>query len=200
MQDLSLSHIMTSNHNLLNMLNNLLEVHCYEVGQKSLSFTYFNLKDLIEEVLTELMPLAKEKKLDLKLNIEKEAIEKEVKDICADRLELRRVFTNLIGNAIKFTDAGYITIRLNLCSFAQNVRDKKQSSQSIKIEVEDTGVGISPQNQKKIFQRFRQGNHRRSGNGLGLHLCQQIIHSHHGKIEVQSELEKGTLFTIYLPL
>lgn len=180
----AIGNIMISNHNLLQMLNNLLEVHCYEVGQKILSFIPFNLRELIEEVITELEPLAGEKTLDLKLDCDEK-----VNEINGDRLELRRVFINLISNAIKFTDTGFIKISLKLSSDSE-----------ILIEVRDTGIGISPENQQRIFEKFRQEKHNRSGHGLGLHLCSQIIASHQGKIEVQSQVGEGTVFIVHLPL
>lgn len=179
----AISSIISSNQNLLNMLNTLLEVYCYEVGEKILSFIGLNLHDLIEEVALELMPLAQEKGLEMRLNLPDESA-----DILGDRLELRRVLTNLIGNAIKFTDTGFVEVRLSTLSH-----------QAV-LEVEDSGMGISAEDQLTIFERFRQGNHKRSGNGLGLHLCRQIIQSHKGSIEVQSKLGQGTLFRVSLPL
>ena len=184
--DRAISQIVSSNNNLLQMLNNLLEVHCYEVGEKNLNFIPFHIEELIENIRTELAPLAEEKGLTLKGNLTKE-----IGEIEGDRLELRRVFTNLIGNAIKFTDAGYVEIRLSLSG---------EDEEKLIIEIKDTGVGIKPENLETIFDRFRKGNHRRSGNGLGLHLCYQVIKAHRGDIEVLSEVNKGTIFTIFLPL
>ena len=191
----ALGTIISSNQNLLQMLNNLLEVHCYEVGQKTLSFITFNLRELIEEVAAELSPLTSEKALDLKLNLDQN-----VNEIVGDRLELRRVITNLVGNAIKFTDAGSVQISLHLSTSPNTDYHQQQPSTSVTIEVQDTGVGISPQAQKTIFERFRQGNHRRSGNGLGLYLCRQIIQSHQGAIEVSSQTGQGSVFTVSLPI
>ncbi|MDJ0570580.1 MAG: hybrid sensor histidine kinase/response regulator [Pleurocapsa sp. MO_192.B19] len=178
----AVASIVSSNQNMLAMLNTLLETHQYELGQKILSLIPCNIQQLIQEVVIELQPLAIEKGIKLETNISSK-----VKEIKADRLELRRVITNLIGNAIKFTDAGEIKISLY------------QNKSQIFIEIADTGIGISPQDQKAIFQRYHQGNHRRSGKGLGLYLCQQIINAHQGQITVQSELNKGTKFTICLP-
>lgn len=181
----------SSNKNLLQMLNNLLDVHSYEVGEKILIFKPFNLQQLISEVITELAPLAEEKGLELalELNPETDEVKKAVSRVVGDRLELRRVLANLIGNGIKFTDIGRIDIRLGLST----------DSAWVILEVEDSGIGISAQEQATIFERFRQGNHKRSGNGLGLHLCHKIITAHQGTIDVQSQLNKGTVFKICLP-
>jgi two-component system, sensor histidine kinase and response regulator len=198
----AINTVINSNQNLLLMLNNLLEVHCYEVGQKILSFVSFNLSELIEEVKAELMPLAKEKSLELRSHCCPN-----IQEIEGDRLELRRVFTNLISNAIKFTDVGSIEIRLNStvrsqseggASSTKNQADT-QTVPWIAIEVEDTGIGIATENTATIFERFRKGNHKRSGHGLGLHLCNQIIQAHRGTIAVKSQLHKGTVFTLCLP-
>lgn len=182
MMDRAVSSIIGSNKNMLQMLNNLLEVHNYEAGQKNLSFIEFDLLELATEVIQELSPLAEEKQLLLNLECETSKC-----SIIGDRLELRRVLTNLINNAIKFTDRGHVEVRLS------------QNSEWTKIEVEDTGVGIPPEQQKQVFERFRQGKNRRSGHGLGLHLCRQIIQAHRGKIELQSQVKKRTLFIVSLP-
>ena len=180
-QEEAIANIVSSNQNLLEMLNKLLETHQYELGQKILSFIPVELEQLILDIVTELKPLAEHKGLELQTNLSSEATVK------GDRLELRRVFTNIIGNAIKFTDKGQVEIALS------------SNEDEVFVKVRDTGIGISPQEQLTVFQRYHQGNHRRSGKGLGLYLCQQIVHAHEGKITVDSEVGKGTTFTIYLP-
>ena len=181
-QQEAIQNIVSSNQNMLEMLNTLLETHQYELGQKILSFISVDLQQLVKEIVTELKPLAIEKGIDLKLEITCKT-----PTVKGDRLELRRVITNLVGNAIKFTDRGLVTITI------------EQKETEVSVAVKDTGIGISPQDQKTIFDRYHQGNHRRSGKGLGLYLCQQIIYAHQGKISVQSQINKGTTFTIYLP-
>ena len=181
-QQEAIKNIVSSNQNMLEMLNTLLETHQYELGQKILSFIEIDVRQLIKEIVTELKPLAIEKGISLEL-----ANSEEVARVKGDRLELRRVITNLIGNAIKFTDTGSVKITVT------------QNNSEVLVAVKDTGIGISPQDQKTIFDRYHQGNHRRSGKGLGLYLCQQIINAHQGKITVQSQVDKGTTFTIYLP-
>lgn len=111
-----------------------------------------------------------------------------------DRLELRRLLTNLVGNAIRYTDTG--SVELRLCYLT---RDSPENS-SIILEVEDTGIGIAPEEQEFLFERFRQGNHQRRGNGLGLYHSRQIIEAHRGTIKVESEVGKGTLFVIQFDL
>ena len=183
----AISTMISSNQNLLQMLNTLLDVYCYDVGQKILSFIAFNLPELVEEVVQELMPLAKEKEIALRVKAQQNV------QIKGDRLELRRVLTNIIGNALKFTDAGFVEVRISSQVDAENNTD------SVVVEIEDTGTGISLEDQQTIFEQFRQGTHKRSGSGLGLYLCRQIIQAHRGTIQVDSEVGKGTVFTICLP-
>ncbi|NEO81180.1 hybrid sensor histidine kinase/response regulator [Moorena sp. SIO4G3] len=179
-----------SNHNLLTMVNTLLEVYRYEAGRKYLSFSAIPVQQVIEEVIQELSALARDKKLSLDYQTAKQLNS----IVMGDRLELHRLFTNLLGNGIKFTDNGSVTVRL------RNSSKTSEGNQSwVVIEVEDTGFGISPEDQKQLFERFRQGSHKRSGSGLGLYLSKRILEAHQGTINVKSELGKGTLFTVKLP-
>ncbi|MGK7927597.1 MAG: response regulator [Spirulina sp.] len=178
----ALSVMARSNRNLLEMVNMLLEVYRYEAGGKTLNFSPLNIGELIAEVTEELTPLAVAKGLSLEYREEshRDAI------IEGDRMELHRVLTNLIGNAIKFTDRGEIEVNLEI------------QSEQIKIEVRDTGQGISHRDIEQLFQRFRPGKHQRSGSGLGLHLSHRIIEAHRGRITVESEIGKGSIFSVYL--
>jgi signal transduction histidine kinase len=179
-----------SNRNLLAMVNTLLEVYRYEAGRKTLIFSPINLQEVGEEVIQELSPLADEKKLSLKYQIGENVNTK----VVGDRLELHRVFTNLIGNAIKFTDTGSVEVRLS-----NSPHGSEPYASWLIIEVQDTGPGISPEDQKILFERFRQGSHKRSGSGLGMHLSRKIVEAHQGTVEVKSELGKGSLFIVRLP-
>ena len=179
----AISSIVSSNDNMLEMLNTLLETHHYELGQKALSFVPVNLQQMIKEVVAELSPLAKDKQIELLVSADREL----ALIVKGDRLELRRVITNLIGNAIKFTDKGKVEIAL------------AQTDTKVVVKVIDSGIGISSKDQTAIFQRYHQGNHRRAGKGLGLYLCQQIINAHLGELTVESEEGKGTTFTFSLP-
>lgn len=182
-----------SHRNLLDMVNTLLEVYRYEAGRKTLSFSTVNLQEVVDEVVQELKPLMQEKGLTFKSNLEEASkLAPEQVEVKGDRLELRRVLTNLVGNAIKFTDTGSIEVRLN------SVKGP-DGSNWVTMEVQDTGQGISPEDQKHLFERFRQGSHKRSGSGLGLHLSLLILQSHQGTIDVESEVGKGSLFTVRLP-
>ncbi|MEH2145738.1 hybrid sensor histidine kinase/response regulator [Nostoc sp.] len=183
-----------SNQNLMEMVNTLLEVYRFEAGKKTLNWEVCDLREISQEVVSELSPLTSEKGLTLEINIrELDPQGKNASIIMGDRLELRRVLNNLIANAIKFTDTGGITIRIFETSSHPGNQD------SVTIEIQDTGYGIAPEDQATIFQRFRQGKHKRSGSGLGLHLSHRIVEAHAGTIQVTSEVGKGSLFTVQLP-
>jgi signal transduction histidine kinase len=252
----AIATMIRSNQNLLQMVNTILEVYRHDAGQKTLSFSPCNLSTLIQEVVQELMPLASEKGIALNAGSTVPALplnthhaktgeeganngEMGVTTVMGDRLELRRVLTNLVGNAIKFTDQGTVDVRLigtliessNLTqqtteqlaersvaavvaeqpphktaaekTIAEKTIAEKASAQTnawVCVEVEDTGVGLSAEDQKVLFERFRQGKNKRSGSGLGLYLSHRIIEAHHGAISVSSEVGKGTLFRIRLPV
>ena len=184
--------MITSNDDLLNMVNSLLEVFRYEADCKQINFDKINIYDLVRDVVQELKPLAEEKELRLKSNLENNlennnSEDNELSTIFADRIEIKRVLTNIIGNAIKFTKTGFIEVNLIV------------DSQTAEIKIQDTGSGISSEEQAILFERFRPGKHKNSGSGLGLYLSRRIIEAHNGSINVESEPGKGSLFTINLP-
>ncbi len=183
-----ISIIMRSNEDLLKMVRDLVEVYTYDAGCKELHRLPVDVRGIAEEVFQSLEPLAQNKLVELKLVID--AAELNYK-ILADRLEIKRALINLIGNSLKFTDIGHITLTL-WGSSADNPW--------IKITVQDTGVGISEEDQAQLFERFRRGHHKRSNSGLGLYLSRQIIEGHQGSIQVESVLGQGTTFTIMLPV
>lgn len=186
-----------SNRNLLEMVNTLLEVYRYEFAQKALDFMRVDLRTLAEEVIRELTPLANEKGLSLTLEVGSQDRSTSSFQVKGDRLELRRLLTNLIDNGIKFTDRGSIRVRLYQ-SRTQSDEDKPATAWAI-VTVQDTGPGISTQEQQFLFDRYRVGKHRRSGSGLGLHLSRQIVETHQGTIEVNSKLGRGSIFVVRLP-
>lgn len=188
--------MINSNQNLLQMVNTLLEVYRYEAGRKTLTFSSFDFQKTVQDVIQELTPLAKEKQISIKFSQQDSANTPVI--IVGDPLELRRVVTNLVGNAIKFTDMGSIDIRLHYDDHGMDFPGAEQKR--VILEVQDTGEGMSVEDQAIIFDRFRQGKNKRSGSGLGLHLVSRIVEAHKGNIYVQSELNHGSLFTVCLPV
>ncbi|TYQ24074.1 sensor histidine kinase [Pseudanabaena sp. UWO310] len=176
-----------SNHNLLEMVNKLLDVYRYESGSKTISLQSLNLKELLEQVVQELKPIAISKNLELSTDLINLS---EIAEIKGDRLELLRVFNNLIGNALKFTESGGVHVSL-----------KADASEAV-IAIADTGTGIPLEEQPFLFHRFRQGSHQKQGSGLGLYLSHYIINAHNGRILVKSpnlDSQQGSTFFVYLP-
>jgi two-component system, sensor histidine kinase and response regulator len=178
-----------SNQNLLQMINTLLEVHRYDASQKQLVTTPCNLCELVTEVVRQLSPLAAEKNIELIADLPAGNTEQPAQTtIMGDRLELNRLLTNLVGNALKFTDRGGIWVRIDTTI-----------DEWLTIEVVDTGAGIDAAEREYIFERFRPGKHRASASGLGLYLCRQIATAHGGDINVDSTVGKGSKFIVRLP-
>lgn len=184
-QRVLLSTMLQSNEDLLGLVNALLEVYRFESGKLTLCKTSFPIKDLVEQCYTELLPLAEKKSLDFKLNFEL------IDDthIFADRAEIKRVITNLCGNALNYTNKnGEI-----------KVLAKVQAGDFI-FSVSDNGNGIPQKDIPNLFKRFSQGTavKRSTGTGLGLYLSRQIIEAHEGKIWVDSKVDKGSEFSFLL--
>lgn len=201
----AISETIQNNAHLLEMVNTLLEVYRHDAGHKSLTIIPLNLWDITRAVVNELKPLADEKRLIFEIS---DSLGNPISDptpfeMQGDVIELRRVVTNLIGNALKFTDNGQVLVQL-ACS---NQRPEKlpdsyksaENSSWLMLQVVDTGIGISEEDQAEIFHWFRQGKQRRSGSGLGLHLCCRIAKMHGGFIDVDSKLQEGSTFILFLP-
>ena len=186
-----LGNVITNNEQLLTMTNTLLEVYRHDAGCKEMAFIKVELVPLIKSVVQQLAPLAGKSNLALTFQ-PSQAMNQTGGTINGDSMELRRVLTNLIGNAIKFTDAGSITVRCEMIS-------EGDQGPMAQIEIEDTGRGISPAEQSTVFDRYRQGDHMRAGSGLGLHLVECIVKAHGGEVSVESEVGKGSIFKVLLP-
>ncbi|MBW4553519.1 MAG: hybrid sensor histidine kinase/response regulator [Aphanocapsa sp. GSE-SYN-MK-11-07L] len=187
-----------SNQNMLKLVNTLLEVYRYEAGHKPLVLSPLNLRELIHEIMQELAPLASSKDLILETFLREQtqadnSAQDELFIIMGDYLEIYRVITNIVGNAIKFTEQGGVKVYLS-CSRSEN-----PDQDWVMIEVEDTGSGISVVEQANLFQSFQPSGNGQSGTGLGLNLSHRIIEAHQGKISVKSVLNQGSLFTICFP-
>ncbi len=192
----AISSVITNNENLLQMTNTLLQVYRHEAGQKKLVLSQISMYDLAKEIVQELKPLAEEKGVTLTLDIPESTPQTGGYRTMGDRIELRRLLTNLIGNAIKFTDKGSITVQLSINT---QTCEAIPSPEAIEIAIIDTGAGIAPDSQERIFEWFYQGDHMRAGSGLGLHLSKRIAEMHQGTLALESKVGKGSTFTLTLP-
>jgi two-component system, sensor histidine kinase and response regulator len=172
-----------SNQHLLGMTNNLLEVYRYDAGAKTIHCESFDGNAFFVEISQELRPLATDKGIALHLSVP------DTLDIFADKVELRRVLHNLLGNALKFSDLdGEVCLEV------------ASDGKLLQFSVSDQGPGISEEDKLCLFERFHQGKHFRGGTGLGLHHCRQIVEAHGGKISVASTVGAGSTFTVFLPI
>ncbi|PLX02522.1 MAG: hypothetical protein C0595_10430 [Marinilabiliales bacterium] len=173
--------------NLLKLINGILDLSKIEAGRMEINTSYFSVIQMLKLVCESLKPLANNKNLDLKL-----MFDENLPKINSDELKLHQVFTNIINNSIKFTEKGTVEIK------AAYIDDK------IRITVKDTGIGISKNDLQYIFEEFRQSDGTNSrkfeGTGLGLAIADKLVEILGGEISVESEVGKGSTFTVNLPL
>jgi two-component system cell cycle sensor histidine kinase PleC len=173
-----------SNH-LLSLINDILDHAKMKSETISMSFDMLRLDTLLTDMAMDLSVRAEPK--GVQINVLCEPLE-----IWGDSIRLRQAILNVVGNAVKFTDAGSVDVSTEI------------QGESVLIKVQDTGCGISAADQERIFDKFTQVDtsvaRRNSGTGLGLAISRGIINSHGGTIIVQSELHNGSLFIIELPV
>jgi signal transduction histidine kinase len=186
------------------IVEDLLLLSKADTGQIELNKGDINLTELISEVVAQMDVLARSKGLDLSASNNHHDIH-----IFGDALRIREMLINLIENGVKYTEEGgsvCISLQKEFPPAGRHLSDRleKQRESFIKIIVSDTGIGISKEDQEKIFNRFFRVDKARSreqgGSGLGLSICKWIVEAHQGGIEVESELGKGSSFIVKLPL
>ncbi|WNV05774.1 MASE3 domain-containing protein [Candidatus Methylospira mobilis] len=185
----NLGIIKRSGEHLLSLINDVLEMAKIEAGRQQLEIAPFDLSGMVRDV-TEMMSVrAHEKGLLLLLDQSSEF----PRYIKGDETRLRQVLVNLVGNALKFTTHGGVTIRLGV---------KQNAKRHLLIEVEDTGIGINPEDQKRLFEPFVQlaKAGEQKGTGLGLVISRQFIQLMGGTMAVESAKGKGSLFRVELPV
>jgi signal transduction histidine kinase len=186
---------------LSNMIDNILDISRIESGRMKFAFQAVSLKDLATKAINNMSPLAIQKGLNIQ---EKVAVD--MPRIFADGTKIEQIFTNLLGNAIKFTQkGGSITVEASTRN-RDEVKEKLEGRTNghrefALISVRDTGPGIPQEEHEEIFQRFsrieRTG---KKGTGLGLAISKYLVESHGGSIWVESEVGKGSTFSFLLPL
>jgi len=171
---------------LLKLVNDILDVARLDSDTMRFDMEKINPFELLNEIVEDMRPAITNKKLEFQLNISKD-----LPHIIGDKIRLSQVLKNLIGNSLKFTDTGFIAINA----------EKKDNH--LLITVEDTGIGISKDELKKIFTKFYQAytgeDRNNEGTGLGLFISKEIVKKHNGTIWAESEIGKGSRFIIQLP-
>lgn len=187
-----LNAIQQSANNLLVIINDILDLSKIEAGKIIIEHIDFTIRDAVQGVRDMLLLKAEEKQIDLRINID-EGIPKRLN---GDPTRLNQILINLAGNAVKFTDKGYVEITTRL-------QKKEDSKLWLKFDVTDTGIGIAKEYVDTIFDSFTQAGsdtaRKFGGTGLGLTISRQLVLLMGGEISVQSELGKGTTFSIIVP-
>ena len=182
-----LERVQRNGKHLLGLINDVLDLSKIEAGQLTLALADYSLKDVVHSVFVAVESLADEKKLALRIEVPNN-----LPTGRGDERRLTQVLLNLVGNAIKFTDQGEVAIKASATNGAYT------------LPVCDTGPGIAPGDQAKIFEEFQQADSsatkKKGGTGLGLSIARRIIELHGGKIWVESEIGKGATFSINLPV
>ena len=188
-RDEFLNYIHVSAEHLLHLINSILDLSKIESGKMSLELSEFDLAMLLEDVKITVLPMLTTKKQTLEIEIGEG-----ITSIFADEAKMRQIFLNLISNAHKFTPTeGKIKVICRL-----------ETSHLLQCSVIDNGIGISLQDQQRIFEEFGQvktnPNARRQGVGLGLSIAKRLVELHGGKIWVISEVGRGSTFTFSIPI
>jgi PAS domain S-box-containing protein len=185
----SLTRIDSNSRHLLALINDILDITRIEAGRMPLNLTTFVMSDLVDEVMAELEPIIRRSNLVVHARIRGR-----LPRLRSDRSKVKQIVLNLLSNALKFTPAGSVTI-----TASQNLRER-----TVLIAVSDTGVGIAPADQAKVFEDFRQldtsPTRGYGGTGLGLSICRRLAQMLGGTIELNSQLDKGSTFTLSLPI
>lgn len=184
------NHIVLNGNNLLNIISDIVDISKIESGEIVIRNCVIPVHSLLDEIRTNHLLKAEEKKLQLKCSCP--FPEGSPESVFADKERLHQIFNNLISNALKFTSEGYIEIAC------------RPIGEMIEFHVSDTGIGIPPDYHHKIFDRFRQVeasySRKYGGNGLGLAITKNLVELMGGQIWVESEIGKGSTFYFTLPL
>jgi two-component system, NarL family, sensor histidine kinase BarA len=182
------SNIQTSGQKLLNLINDILDLAKIESGKMQVRLDNFNLHDVCEGVLNMFRPLAEKKNIDLRSQIEPD-----IPMLRQDITKLQQILQNLLSNAIKFTPEG-----------GRVLLKAEADTKYVTISVMDTGVGVAREEQDLVFQKFRQSGNpltrEHAGTGLGLSIVLELCKLLGGEVTLQSELGRGSTFTVRLPM
>lgn len=193
-------NIVVASRNLLEMINSLLEMARIEAGKVEMHPERVSLSEVCDGLIGLISPLADRKGIALKLDVADD-----LPVITTDVKKFQQVIFNFLSNAVKFTEApersgkpGFVTLR------AERLRSQVGDLERVRVSVTDTGPGIPPEDQQKIFEKFQQldGGHTRehTGTGLGLAIARELAHLLQGEIQLVSEPGRGSMFSLILPL
>ena len=186
-----LESIRSSGNNLLMLINDILDLSRIEAGKLNLELTPINLRDLLEEIRQIFFLQLKEKKLLFTIQVDNSLPDR----VFLSAVRMRQILFNLVGNAIKFTDSGSVSM------IVYAVNSKQTGHIDLHLQVADTGIGIPKEALERIFMAFSQHHNefaKYQGTGLGLSITQRLVEAMNGTIHVESELKKGSVFKVVL--
>ena len=191
----NLRKIRQSSNHLLTLINDILDISKVESGKLTLSPVTFSIVETVENLVNLSQPMVKEKNIDFSFRINR--MEKEY--LYADQLRLNQICINILSNAIKYTEPGG-----KVCVDLREMSSSKDGCIRLSYVVSDTGIGMTPEFMQKMYQPFSRQTDSRvnsiQGTGLGLAITKQMVELMNGTIECQSEVGKGTTFTIALDI
>ncbi|WP_028863944.1 two-component sensor histidine kinase BarA [Psychromonas aquimarina] len=182
--------------NLLNIINDILDFSKLEAGKLNLEVIPFDLRDCIDETMHLLAPSAHEKHLELSMMVDPEVPH----EVLGDSMRIQQILTNLIGNAIKFTENGNIEVQI------QRIEDERDCDEKVtlKMMISDSGIGISEKQQAQLFKAFGQADtsitRQYGGTGLGLVITQKLVRQMQGSIDLVSTPDQGSTFWFTIKL
>lgn len=188
-QEKYLNRIQHSAHTLMGIIEQVLDFSKIAAGKIKLNLTPCDLVELVKECHQILIVKAEEKHLDFNLELPVQ----EIPSIFADKVRFKQILLNLVGNAIKFTHRGGVSLKLELLAAAS-------SKILVQLDVKDTGKGMDPDEMTHLFESFWQGKPaEKGGTGLGLAITKELVAMMNGTIAIDSKLDEGTVFTLKIP-
>ncbi|MBC7812109.1 MAG: GAF domain-containing protein, partial [Burkholderiales bacterium] len=185
--------IYDSGKHLLSIINDILDLAKIEAGQMHIDRREVNLVKELEEIIRAGQVLVKDKPVELLL-----VSDGDFEHVMADPIRMRQIVWNLVSNAIKFTEQGSVTLRLS-----ERIAPNTANDKEVCVHVNDTGMGIEPENLEMVFERFQQADgsstRRAGGTGLGLTITRHLVQLHGGEIYAESEIGAGSSFWFTLP-
>lgn len=191
-QNRYLDQLKRSSDYLLHLVNDLLDLSRLEAGKMSIDELTFNPKHLIKESVENAIPPEKPEAVEVRIDIAPELDQ----PVITDPFRIKQILTNLVSNACKFTEEGFVEVRAWL--------EEKENQQYLNLQVKDTGIGISKKQKEKVFEEFSQENSsiekRYGGSGLGLAISKKIASLLKGNISLESEPGEGSTFLVEIPV
>jgi signal transduction histidine kinase len=188
-QERNLTRVDSNAQHLLALINDILDISRIEAGRMPLTIESIDLALLVREVLAELDPLVARSRLSVATRLDPA-----LPSVASDRAKVKQILVNLVSNAVKFTPSGSVTVEV-ACAV---------DSGPVRLAVADTGIGIDPADQEKIFEDFQQADpsteRRYGGAGLGLAISRRLAHMLNGRLELDSRPGVGSTFTLVIPL